>query len=215
MHERSTSRRDVLGLLAGGLACACLPLGRVLAEEEPAAPEKPPEPEIPVAKDFLLPMKVWSRRGWRFGVNWTHARCGKCRKNYRHVGEDVNLGRGYARYRVYAPEAGIVRQAFKDGRWAYCCVIEHRLPRGRKATSVCWHLAKPIVKVGQVVKHRQQIGVLADLGRGTHLHFGIRLAPFHRVLSCKGALPACLHLKHKLPKYPEKFTRPTEWVAAN
>ena len=102
------------------------------------------EPQIPVARDFLLPMRTWNRNSLLFGSTWRHAKCPTCEKSCRHVGHDVNCGKRYAGMPVFATEAGIVRQTFADGGWKYCVVIEHRCANGSRLTSVCWHLTKPL-----------------------------------------------------------------------
>lgn len=167
---------------------------------------------IPYATDFVYPMKTWQRNGLKFMASWSYNKCSICRVYYRHVGEDVNVGRYNAGKPVYSTEAGVVKLIGYDNTWKYCIVIEHTLKNGSKVTSVYWHLNKPVVKNGQVVKRGQYIGTLANLGNNTHLHFGIRLGSFDKTLSMKGALPGCSHKPNGLPKAPEKFVDPTNWI---
>jgi len=141
----------------------------------------------------------------RFGVDWVDFGCDGLRK--LHVGLDIKVN---ANGPVYAAEDGIVRWrgTTKDHpEWKEGIVIEHNI-NGVIFTTVYWHI-NPSVKIGDLVTRRQQIGTVADMGKDTHLHFGIRHAPYSEI-AIRGALPRTKDCPDG-PKFPEKFIDPLNY----
>jgi len=163
-------------------------------------------PPIPTLK-WPLAGRVSDRQvSLEFGDIWTWTYCGGLPK--KHAGVDLPATKGED---VYAPEAGIVKAKVYNPEWKYCVTIEHS-----GFTTVCWHV-DPLVNVGDNVTRGQIIGSLADLGRNTHLHFGVRASTYSDI-SNRGALPQIHgdsdHQDGRFtgcksdPLFPEKFINP-------
>jgi murein DD-endopeptidase MepM/ murein hydrolase activator NlpD len=87
---------------------------------------------------------------------------------------------------IYATANGIVTYAYTDLRLGKVVVIEHNIEEENEQGVTylrqgVWrteygHLDKILVKTGDRVKRRQQIGVMGDTGRSTgpHLHYSVR-----------------------------------------
>jgi uncharacterized repeat protein (TIGR02543 family) len=126
--------------------------------------------------------------GFKYGDPWLADRlCGGYRK--RHVGVDINFSEGQVvstNTKVFAVEHGIVRVVKDVGSEnATTILIDH----DGRFTGSYQHLQSPNVVVGQEVSRGQEIARLAPISAGTHLHFGIRLAPFDANIGLRGALP--------------------------
>lgn len=133
-----------------------------------------------------------------FGVVWTYGQCPP--GTYKlHTGLDVQANSGDE---VRAADDGIVKAVVLDGGWAQCVTIEHS-----GFTTVCWHL-DALVGVGDPVVRGQLIGTIANLGGGTHFHFGVRDALYsdNEDTANRGALPTtdC----GGDPAFPENFLNP-------
>jgi len=86
-----------------------------------------------------------------------------------HKGIDINL-----RYEpVFAARAGTVISAKYSSSYGYYIVIDH----GNNIQTWYAHLSKMQVKVGQVVRAREQIAISGNTGwsTGPHMHFEIRV----------------------------------------
>jgi murein DD-endopeptidase MepM/ murein hydrolase activator NlpD len=87
----------------------------------------------------------------------------------RHQGLDMA---GWMKSSVWAPAPGTVVYSGKKGRYGIVVELDHGFGiRTRFA-----HLNKALVKVGDVVRHRQRIALLGSSGRSTgpHLHYEVR-----------------------------------------
>jgi len=174
---------------------------------------------------FIRPMDDWNQNGYMFEDNWPFNRCGKLL--YKHVGIDVNVGRKYIWRNVKASAGGVVKGICYSKRWKYALVIEHDIDGNLdtlddKVSTVYWHINStlpielprkegcysvvPEVPVGQ----GEKIAKVANIGRSSHLHFGIRWSPFDQNLSAKGALPP-VDCKD-LPAFPEAFVNPLDFL---
>jgi murein DD-endopeptidase MepM/ murein hydrolase activator NlpD len=123
-----------------------------------------------------------------------------------HTGQDIAVTKGTP---VYAAADGIVKAAFTVSDWKGCVTIEHSYSQNseiRKYTTSYWHIDYS-VGVGTVVKKGQQIGKVADLGSNSHLHFGLRTAPYSNVAN-RGALPRAKSDGPDDPVFTEWFRRP-------
>jgi murein DD-endopeptidase MepM/ murein hydrolase activator NlpD len=119
-------------------------------------------------------------KGWYVGQSFLDP--------FYHPGEDWN-GRGGGNtdfgQPVYAVAEGRVVFAENCFHWGNLLLIAHRLPDGEIVFSFSAHLKDLLVKEGDVVKKRQQVGTV---GRGykdatykaAHLHFEIRKADMAR-----------------------------------
>jgi murein DD-endopeptidase MepM/ murein hydrolase activator NlpD len=100
-----------------------------------------------------------------------------------HLGEDWNGeagGNTDLGDPVFAASIGKVSYAgwYADG-WGNVVIIQHRLPDGRRVATLYAHLQKILVRKGEEVGRRQQIGTIGDAnGRYlAHLHFELRTDP--------------------------------------
>ncbi len=87
---------------------------------------------------------------------------------------------------IYATADGVVRYAYKDVRLGNVVVVEHDIKavneKGETITregmyrSEYGHMERSLVKVGDWVSRRQQIGTMGSTGRSTgpHLHYAVR-----------------------------------------
>jgi len=147
-----------------------------------------PAETVPVASGFSCPVgdkagKGWNGkddRGWYVGQSFLEP--------FYHPGEDWNgKGGGNTDFGqpVYAIADGRVVFAENCFHWGNMLLIEHRLPKGDIIFSLYAHLKDLPVRMGDVVKRRQQVGTV---GRGyrdatykaAHLHFEIRKASMAR-----------------------------------
>lgn len=177
-----------------------------------------PPPPNPLT--FIYPMDEWNPGTYDFGFTpWLNKYCsikvreGKKTKKYTypmvHNGVDVNVGVSNINKPVKASAKGIIKGVCFDPAWKYALIIEHDQDGNEettddKITSVYWHIKiNPELKItlprikaclpvvpSLAVEQNNTIGSIANLGRNSHLHFGIRLAPFDVNLSAKGALPS-------------------------
>lgn len=154
---------------------------------------------------LLSSSAVW---GYRFGDSWKFSACQICKRNFSHVGMDFSARKGQAV--LWKMQGYVFKKKHLDSSWKWCLVLSDK---ANSQTYVVWHLDKiPDFKPEEVILPGRQIGVVADLGSNSHLHLGLRRAPFHQDLSMKGALPSCSHKPKSLPKFPEKFASPDERV---
>jgi murein DD-endopeptidase MepM/ murein hydrolase activator NlpD len=88
----------------------------------------------------------------------------------RHDGLDLRAVRDGA---IHAPSAGTVIFAGWDGAYGYTIEVDH----GFGLTTRYSHLSRMLVRKGDVVAPRENIGVVGATGRatGVHLHYEIRL----------------------------------------
>jgi hypothetical protein len=190
---------------------------------------------------FIYPMDEWNPGSYYFGFfPWRDKYCyktvreGKKIKTYKypmvHTGVDVNVGVSNIAKPVKASAKGIIKGVCFDPAWKYALIIEHDQDGNEettddKITSVYWHInVNPELKIALprrkaclpvvpplAVEQNDIIGSIADLRRGSHLHFGLRFAPFDVNLSAKGALPsqAC----GGNPGFPEHFDDPKFYLS--
>lgn len=87
-----------------------------------------------------------------------------------HMGLDIASPKGTP---IVAPAAGVVIAAGREPQYGMMIAINH----GHGYTTVYGHLQKILVKVGQKVEERQQIGLVGSTGSSTgpHLHYEVRL----------------------------------------
>jgi murein DD-endopeptidase MepM/ murein hydrolase activator NlpD len=124
---------------------------------------------------------------------------------YLHNGTDFQASAGTA---VYAAEDGIIKESIFVNTWKYNIVLEHTSPNGGKYTTVYWHV-DPVSDVlhsnpGGFVPKGMQIATVADLGKDTHFHFGIRIGAYDASASGTGALPRDTSCGGH-PKFPGGF----------
>lgn len=91
------------------------------------------------------------------------------KKMAQHNGIDFIGWRGVP---IYAPAAGIVTRAGRNGAYGRMIEIDH----GCGITTRYGHLHKILVKKGEKLDYRKEIGKMGNTGRstGTHLHYEIR-----------------------------------------
>jgi murein DD-endopeptidase MepM/ murein hydrolase activator NlpD len=142
--------------------------------------------------------------GYIFGSEWNCEKCTKgCDGQFKlHTGIDIGVGKGRP---VYAAEDGVVKVVGFNPTWKGWVTIQHELG-GTVFTTVYWHI-NPSVQTGQKVMRGQQIGTVADMGNNTHLHFGVRHAPYSNI-SNHGALPKTKACGDDHPRFPENFVDP-------
>ena len=111
--------------------------------------------------------------GYHFKNNWISSCGGQVKL---HNGTDYSATVGWP---VYAAEDGVVKDVHYDssGSWAYSVVIEHNHPVSGKFTTVSNHI-NPSVAIGDFVPKGMQIGTVAYLATGSHLHFGLRIGSY-------------------------------------
>ncbi|MBI5366492.1 MAG: hypothetical protein HZA54_05615 [Planctomycetes bacterium] len=138
---------------------------------------------------------------YKFGDDWAFGRCATCKKLFKHTGIDLSARAGQAV--TFLAEDYVFRAKHLDSSgWKWAVIVGDTR---NTQTYVIWHVDKvPSFKAGDPVTGKQ-IGVVADLKGNTHIHVGLRSAPFNLNLSMKGALPACTHKPKGLPIFPEKF----------
>lgn len=143
-----------------------------------------PAASVPVASGFDYPVGDKLGKGWngKDDKGWYVAQ--SFLDPFYHPGEDWN-GRGGGNtdfgQPVYAVAEGRVVFAENCFHWGNMLLIEHRLPDGEIVFTLSAHLKDILVKEGDVVKRRQEVGLV---GRGykdatyksAHLHFEIRKA---------------------------------------
>lgn len=168
-----------------------------------------PETKIPT---LCWPLRgtMTSRRVLRsFGADWTWRDCGGFYK--KHVGVDLAADVGEEVYAVYDGVVKVIYTASLSHNWGKGIVVEHP-----GFTSLYLHVI-PLVEQGQWVRKGQKIAKIARIDTLTHLHFGIRCAPYSEIAK-RGALPQ----KHGQsdwqdgkftgcltdPLFPEKFINP-------
>ena len=127
---------------------------------------------------------------------------------------------------VYAVKDGVVKDigVVQSGKaWGKRIVIHHK-DSPVKFTSMYLHVSpdekleddfKKAQKKGQevIVKKGELIGTVADISpEPDHLHFGIRVSPYDKVLCRVGALPQkrTSEPKCNYPPFPEKFIDPED-----
>jgi murein DD-endopeptidase MepM/ murein hydrolase activator NlpD len=127
--------------------------------------------------------------------------------SWYHTGIDIKASVGT---KVYASESGTVKiSQSSNSDWKEWITIEHKDSKGNKYTTCYWHLQKRKFAVGSTVKKGQQIAEVADMGRNTHFHFGIRNAGYTNT-SNNGGLPktACTGY----PAFYESFVNPLNYL---
>jgi murein DD-endopeptidase MepM/ murein hydrolase activator NlpD len=80
--------------------------------------------------------------------------------------------------RLVSPDSGeVIRVDFEAGGFGNFVLIRHRW-----GESLCAHMNRVTVSVGQTVERGTPIGESGNTGAGTgpHLHFGIRITPYRR-----------------------------------
>lgn len=118
-----------------------------------------------------------------FGAEWVEL-CGGQPK--LHSGVDLQATAGEPVFAAHSGTVAAVIDATSQG-WAYGVTLLNTEP-GFLFTSVYWHLDADLM-VGATVNRGDRLGTVANLGTRTHLHFGVRLAPYTNT-SNRGALPA-------------------------
>lgn len=219
---RQASKFGVLAAVGVGIALisSCMsPQAWIPSSEQESCPTCPvtyvgPEEAgslttLGASQPAIPPLRWPTDRGapvgrFDFGSNWDCLQCKKgCDDEYQlHTGIDIRVGKGRP---VFAAEDGVVKVVGSDPTWKGWVTIEHRLG-GTVFTTVYWHIT-PSVRAGQEVTRGQQIGTVADMGSNTHLHFGVRHAPYSNV-SNRGALPKTRDCGPDRPQFPEKFVDP-------
>lgn len=188
------SGRTVLGR---GFSPAWAPATPLCADTAKRATSGPAAAAIPPLR-WPLPGAPDDRRVLLgFGEDWVHGYCEGMVKI--HTGIDVVATKGED---ICAAEAGEVRWIGSTGghpEWKYGIVIQHS-----DFTTLYWHVDLA-VDVGDMVAKGERIGVVADLGENTHLHFGVRLASYSEI-SIRGALPQTECGGD--PAFPERFVDP-------
>ncbi|MDO8572144.1 MAG: M23 family metallopeptidase [bacterium] len=114
----------------------------------------------------------------KFGIDWageTYCPAGVIKK---HNGTDYRATAGTV---VYAAESGVVKEILPyNATWAQNIVLEHMTLSGQIYTTVYWHVT-PVAGldgfIGPIAKG-QKIGTVADIGSGTHFHFGVHLGSY-------------------------------------
>jgi murein DD-endopeptidase MepM/ murein hydrolase activator NlpD len=99
-----------------------------------------------------------------------------------HAGEDWFArdargrvdGHGAAGAPVAAIANGAVTWAQGIGADGYLIVLVHVLPDGSRVWSAYWHVARPVVPVGQAVKRGERVADVFDREVNSHLHWEIR-----------------------------------------
>ncbi|MBI3267503.1 MAG: peptidoglycan DD-metalloendopeptidase family protein [Planctomycetes bacterium] len=149
----------------------------------------------------LLLLFVGTAQAYKYGDDWAFNKCPTCKKLYKHTGIDLSAKAGQEL--VFKQNGYVFKAKHLDSKgWKWCVIVADDL---NTHTYVIWHVDKvPNFKVGENVSGKK-IGVVADLGGNTHVHVGLRNAPFDLNLAMKGALPACTHKPNGLPQFPEKF----------
>lgn len=123
----------------------------------------------------------------KFGDPWPYTSTSCTNLNWKHTGIDIKASAGSD---VYAAEAGTVKVSKStSGSWKDYITIEHKDSQGNKYTTVYWHLYDRKVSVSNSVTRGQKIAAVANMGSNTHLHFGIRNAPYTYPVSSRGGLP--------------------------
>ncbi|MCG2695258.1 M23 family metallopeptidase [Candidatus Parcubacteria bacterium] len=143
----------------------------------------------------------WSYRNINLDYGETWTKRDTCTNNLKlHAGVDVQAWSPEA---VYAAESGVVKvaESSPDGGWV---TIEHT-PSGESTfTTVYWHVT-PAVSIGTTVAEGQWIGNIANLGSGTHFHFGVRVGSYTNT-SNRGWLPQSYCYPD--PAFDENFVDP-------
>jgi murein DD-endopeptidase MepM/ murein hydrolase activator NlpD len=202
----------------GGSGSQFEPMSELLAEPAAMSGEMDIDPDVneqgtAVEGDALVQSRVprleWpTDRGAKialgYGADWLDNGCDGKKK--RHTAIDIKVGKGRP---VYAGEAGKVVVVGSDPTWKGWVTIEHS--SGGKFTTVYWHIS-PSVKTGQAVSRGQKIGVVADMGSNTHLHFGVRDAAYSNTAN-RGALPRNKACGTSDPQFPERFKNPLDFTS--
>jgi murein DD-endopeptidase MepM/ murein hydrolase activator NlpD len=187
MPEQTMHRRNFVKRLAVGASCTLL----LYAHTAEAA---------------AIPRLAWPTTARSinlgFGDDWTKYAINCTNLKWKHAGIDIGAAKGSA---VTAAEAGTVIIVQEAPQWKWWITIEHQDAKRNKYTTVYWHLDKPPVKPGQGVKRGQQIAQVADMGKNTHLHFGVRNAVYSNTAN-RGALPA--KVCTGFPAFSESFQSP-------
>lgn len=118
---------------------------------------------------------------------------------------------------VRAIANGVVDWAQDTGGQGQIVVIQHRLADSTHLWSAYWHLDEVTVSVGEIVARGEVIGVIADQGFNSHLHWEIRTWGDGRALflpttaggrgTCNGRVPALGYTWDDLPAR----ARPETW----
>lgn len=140
-----------------------------------------------------------------FGDDWVAKGCDGLLK--RHCAIDISVRKGRP---VYAAEFGWVVMVGTDPTWKSWITVNHTDWQSRAYTTVYWHV-NPQVKIGDQVSKGQRIGTVADMGLNSHLHFGIRNAPYSNIAN-RGALPRSKCKPSDDPKFPEFFVDPRKYT---
>ncbi len=148
-----------------------------------------------------------------FGFTWPATGSARTRVIYRETGIDLLAAAGD---RILAVEAGIVKEAVATvplmlGSIGYI-IIEHTDGYGAKYTSYYYHTynTQPQVTVGSAVTKGQYLADVCDLGLNTHLHFGIRNAPYDPSQAKRDYLP--IAASSTTPKFPEMYVDPLLYI---
>jgi len=141
----------------------------------------------------------------KFGDDWVKKGCDEQWK--KHTGIDIKVSKGRP---VYAAESGAVKVVSSDPVWKGWMTIEHTDGKGLKYTTVYWHVT-PLVKVNDRVEKGKKIATVADMGSNTHLHFGVRNAPYSNVAN-RGGLPRTKPCGPDDPIFPEQFKNPMDYT---
>ncbi|MGQ0732993.1 MAG: M23 family metallopeptidase, partial [Acidobacteriota bacterium] len=112
---------------------------------------------------------IWPAHGWlssRVGNRQDPIDGGKD----FHQGLDISADRGSP---VYATADGTVKQAAREGGYGNLVIVDH----GYGLETRYGHLAKYLVKAGDVVARGDVIGQVGSTGRstGAHLHYEVRV----------------------------------------
>lgn len=149
--------------------------------------------------------------GYDFGDPWEKETCIDGLHPLLHTGIDL---KAYAGNSVYAAKAGVVKFAREDDEWGGYICIEHE-ENGSKFTTAYTHVTPmSTITAGKTVSEGQQIGRVASIATGPHLHFQVRNSAYHPAWSIRGRLPEveCYVLvgekKVWEPAFPEHFVDP-------
>ncbi|MBI2099999.1 MAG: M23 family metallopeptidase [Candidatus Vogelbacteria bacterium] len=129
---------------------------------------------------------------------------------FLHTGVDLHAD---ATDPVYAIADGYVRYADLSPKWGGYVILEHTTDK--TFTTAYEHVIPIIPNNGQFVTRGQQIATISygNANFDPHLHFGVRMAPYHSTWSFRGRLPevSCwtdTYSASQEPAFPELFIDP-------
>jgi murein DD-endopeptidase MepM/ murein hydrolase activator NlpD len=150
------------------------------------------------------PLQSIKRKTQKFGVPWS------ANLKKQHTGIDIAA---VAKDKVFAVADGkIVRTGNAGTGWAKYAIIEHGL---KNYCTIYTHII-PSVKIDSEIKHGDIIGLIADLGRNTHFHFGVWKSLCNSITP-RGALPSIENVGkvgpyYSDPAFPNNFVDPESYL---